>query len=370
MIAHASFFAADPTVPALTQQALIAVGLALIAMGGLAILARMAEPIVYDPTRKRCLVRFICERLSFLAPHSVRVPTIARVGLGATLLLSAATGNVLSPAETLDHSATIATLVQLLAGAALVFGVAVRSALVGIAALFVLVGLEDGVLVALGRADIAGLAVFVWITSELRPAYRMSDGELRRFALGGYALRVGVALGLLITAVVEKLASGRMTIDVLASHPQIDPTTILPIDQASFIVGAGMVELLFAMLVLAMPLPDIAAIALAAPFVLSVPAFGPAEIVGHLPIYTAFAVVLLLGVHPQARESIRRLPWSSRNSNAQVVGERFPWSERPVEVEQPVEGSQLYTFSFGNLEGDARPPLPDVFRFEREFVVR
>ncbi|MCW2960357.1 MAG: hypothetical protein JWM90_744, partial [Thermoleophilia bacterium] len=145
-------------------------------------------------------------------------------------------------------------------------------------------------------------------------------------------LRVLVASGLVVVAITEKLANVPMTASVLAQHPNVDLGRLLGTDATTTVLLLGAVEIAIAVLVLLLPLPELLALAIGAPFVLSVGEFGLLEVPGHLPVWGAVAVLALLGAHPQTADLLTiRPPWlrgrlrTPEAARTQTVGGRVPW---------------------------------------------
>lgn len=339
--AHASFFTDEPRALAFEAVATSRnIALVIVALMCALIVRALA---IERPDARRCLVRWVCEQLAVLAPLTSAVPIIARVSLGATLLLAASAGDLLQPNMELTGPAAAALLVtQLLLAVLLVTGHGSRGAALAVIGLVAVASVMFTPLVALERLDIVGLALFTALVGGRGYGTRLTQWELLSVARAAWVLRLCVATGLAITAFTEKLANPQVTASVLHQYPPVDASLLLPIDQATFIVVAAFVELLLAALVLLLPVPEITAAAICVPFVLTVGVFGPSEIAGHLPIWGALGVLTLLGAHSQTRRVIGTMtPWLPAQATVaqgtqRVVGGQYPWAA-VAEVMQRIE---------------------------------
>ena len=342
--AHAAFFVDDAPRPDLGS--LLEWGPLLAIAGGvaLALVTWTIASVCADPRRERCAIRWLSEIASgLLSTVTSCVPVVARVALGVALLWSTAIGTVATPNLVLDGSAAdVARVLSVVVGAALLLGVRVRAAAVATIAGVVVAAYAAGApIVVLERLDIVGLALFVAVLGGRRLEPRMDDATLGRLQLGTAWLRALVAGGLLTVAVTEKLANVPMTAEVLRTHPRVDLGLVLGTDAATTVLLLGAVEVAFAVLVLLLPLPELLALAIGAPFVLSVGEFGLLEVPGHVPVWGAVAVLALLGAHVQTADLVTvRPPWMRHvrrtpdAARVRVVGARVPWvtDARPTTI--------------------------------------
>ena len=288
-----------------------------------------------DPRRERCAVRWLSEVASgVLSTLTSFAPVVARVALGATLITCAAIGSVGTPNLQFDGGPMDALRgVAAVLGFALVLGVRTRLMAVGSIVTFVVAAFAAGSpIVVFERFDVLGLAAFVAIVGGARLETRMDRSTLARLQLGTTWLRGMVAGGLLVVAITEKLANVPMTAQVLDEHPRVNLGLLLGTDPTQTVLLLGAVEVAFALLVLLLPLPELLALAIGAPFVLTVGEFGLLEVPGHLPVWGAVAVLALLGAHVQTADlvtirppwllGVRRTPDAARE---RLVGARVPW---------------------------------------------
>jgi hypothetical protein len=342
LTAHAAFFIERAPAPHITNLAQPGPQLAI--SGGLlaGVVAWAVLATCFDQRRERCLLRWMSELVSgALVPITEFVPPIARIALGASLAWCAALGSVSTPNLHVEDAAGMAMrMLAVSLGAMLVLGIRVRAAAVASIALFAAGALVAGhPVVVLERLDIIGLAVFVSLVGGERLDPRIDELRLRAIGAASMWLRVLVAGGLVVVAITEKLANVPMTARILREHPHVDLGLLLGTTPTTTVLLLGAAEIAFATLVLLLPLPELVALAIGAPFVLSVGEFGLLEVPGHLPVWGSVAVLALLGAHPQTADLLGiRPPWlrtrarTPEAARARVIGDRVPWSELPAVV--------------------------------------
>lgn len=346
---HAAFFIEHAPSPDLS--ALLAPGPVAAIVGGtvLALIVWAVAATCADPRRERCLLRWASDHVSgVLSTMTGATPVIARVALGATLLWCAAMGAIATPnLHPADGAGAALRAAAVVVGAMLLLGVRPRAAALAAAGLLAAAAVVAGTpLVVVERLDIVGLAAFVALVGGHRLEPRMDEAALRSVRLGAWALRGMLAASLLAVAVTEKLANVPMTAAVLRDHPRVDLGLVLGTDATTTVLLLGAVEVTFAILVVLLPLPELLALAIGAPFVLTVGEFGLLEVPGHLPVWGAVAVLALLGAHVQTSDLVTvRPPWmrarerTPREARARVVGARVPWVEpspEPMPMPMPV----------------------------------
>lgn len=367
--AHASFFVEGA--PAPSVGALLAPGpLLAVAIGVTAALAAWAVAATCaDPRRPRCAVRMLSDMVSApLSNLTCLVPVIARVALGTAMLWCAAIGSIATPnlgvhATGLDGLRAAAALTGLL----LLLDVRTRLAAGAAVATFITAAAAAGQpIVALERLDVIGLAAFVVIVGGTRLDHRIEPAMLARIGRGATWLRCCLAAGLLTVAITEKLANVPMTALVLEQHPRVDPGPLLGIEPVTTVLLLGAVEVAFAVLVFLLPLPELVALAIGAPFVATVGEFGMLEVPGHLPVWGGVAVLALLGAHLQTADLVTvRPPWMRHRARTpeaareRIVGDRVPWVEplsEPATVGVPIRTVLVGSSTGPVADSSPRPP--------------
>ena len=245
--------------------------------------------------------------LSRLAPW---VPRLLAAHLGLSMLLLSWEGAVLDPTAHVGIGVTGALLLapQVLAGTLLLLGIAVRpAALAVIAAGPVLVALQ-GPRALLVCAVLVGVACFlVAVPPQPRDGGRapLDRAHLRPALL---ALRLGAAVSLITLAVVEKLANPAMGVAMIEQQPVLNLLSPLGVSAETFVLVAGLVELLFGLLVLSGAAPQVVGLVAAVPFTASLALFGMTELMGHLPVYGVLLVFVVLGSRPSTAAEVSYLP--------------------------------------------------------------
>ena len=386
LTAHAAFFV--ERAPAPQFESMLQPGPLFALSGGLfaGLVAWAIVATCSDQRRDRCLLRWMSEQVSStLVVLTEYVPPIARIALGATFAWCAGIGSIATPNLVVDDPIGLALrTVAVVLGVLLVFGIRVRMAAASTIALLVVAAIVAGSpIVVLERLDVVGLAVFVALVGGRRLEPRMDERTLRTLGLASTWLRVLVATGLVVVAITEKLANVPMTARVLAEHPHVDLGLLLGTDPTTTVLLLGAAEIAFAVLVLLLPLPELVALAIGAPFVLSVGEFGLLEVPGHLPVWGAVLALALLGSHPQTADLLGvRPPWLRNRrrtpdaARARIVGDRVPWSipvavepgvaamvSAPVEVVEPlrIQVGGVHTGAVPNaLVGASLPSAPPL----------
>lgn len=261
------------------------------------------------------------------------MPFALRVHLAVSLVGLLSMGAYLSPA--MDLETTVPSIVlgisMALVAISMVAGYRVREGAWLLVALGPLGMLEFGFWPVLARLDLLGLAAFLLFTGS---GAWSADVELKRvsapahvdFARAIWALRVALGGALIVVAFQEKLANPAMAQDFLMAHENFNVANSLlgqGWSDLQFIRAAGVVEVLFGLLVISGRLPQLIVLAAGIPFNVTLWFFGTDELVGHLPVYGALLAVLVLGSHPELREAVgARWPFAP-------IGRRTPTSARP-----------------------------------------
>jgi hypothetical protein len=269
--------------------------------------------LVTAATWRVVALRLPSPELRVLAPLARLVPWVPRlvgVHLGVSLLALSLQGAVLDPSVQAGSgvSAALVLLPQVVAGALLVAGIAVRAAaLAVVAAGPVLVALH-GPRALLLCAVLVGLALFLAVVPPRRSAggtAELCSSCLRPAVL---VLRVGAAVSLISLAVVEKLANPAMGAAMVAQQPVLNVLAPLGLSTASFVLLAGCVELLFGLLVLSGAAPQVVGLVAAVPFTASLALFGTTELIGHLPVYGVLLAFVVLGSAPATAADLHWSP--------------------------------------------------------------
>ena len=247
--------------------------------------------------------------LGRLAPY---VPRLLGIHLGVALLALAVTGSFLSPALPLEDTfaPTVLGLLEAALGTWFITGVRLRPAALALAALGPVALAAAGPVAVLETTVLLGVALFLAVlppSDATFGAVRPTEAQLRTALL---LLRVGAAVTLVTLAFSEKFTNPVMAEATLHEYPQLNVLAQvgLPVSDAAFVSVAGATELLFGLLVLSGALPQVAVLVAAVPFNATLLIFGQTELVGHLPVYGVFLVLLVYGSHPATARAVRWLP--------------------------------------------------------------
>ena len=255
--------------------------------------------------------------LGAMAPY---IPFAIRIHLAVSLVGLLSLGVYLSPAMDLqtDFAGIALGIVMAVVAIGMATGYKTREA----AWLLILAGplgmAEFGVDPVLQRIDLLGLAAFVLIVGPGRWSADLERGEgadrfpregaiasrdLDLLANGILVLRVAAGLALIFVALYEKLLNPQLALDFLAEHQnlQVADQIGLGMSDLDFVRTAGVIEVLFGMLLISGALPQVIVLVAGIPFNATLWFFGINELVGHLPIYGAMLAILVFGSHPQLR---------------------------------------------------------------------
>ncbi|MEY4530823.1 MAG: hypothetical protein RLZZ156_1544 [Deinococcota bacterium] len=228
------------------------------------------------------------------------IPAILAVHFAVPLFVASVQGNLFAPALKLPGAwAYFIGLLQAGVALALFYGGFTRAAAVVLAWLW-LVGIAFvGLEASLDNAHVLGFAVFFYLAGRgpiaidrlILTRFEPSP-DLMRHAVT--ALRIGVGLGLIAAAFTEKLGNPMLAISFLEQQP-LNFTAALgvPIPNELFLRFAGSVEFLVGLCLVANVFTREIIVIAWIPLNLTLTIFDWNELVGHLPIYGAMAVLLI-----------------------------------------------------------------------------
>jgi hypothetical protein len=250
--------------------------------------------------------------LGRLAPYA---PRLLAAHLGLSLVLLGASRAVLDPGVVAPEgwAGTLLLVPQFVVGALLVAGVLVRPAAAAVVFAGPVLLVLSGPRSLLMCLALLGIAVFLVLLPPDPERSGRSDLDPARLRPALLALRLGTAGSLLVLAVVEKLANPAMGEAMLVQEPALNLLSPLGISTGAFIVLAGLVEVLFALLVLSGAAPQVVALVAAVPFTASLALFGGTELIGHLPVYGVLLTLLVLGSARATAPEVRALPVPHRS---------------------------------------------------------
>jgi hypothetical protein len=254
--------------------------------------------------------------LARMAPF---MPFAIRLHLAVSLIGLVSLGYYLSPAMDLapDLAGILLGAVMVIVAVAMAVGFQVRAAAWLLVAAGPLGMLEFGVSPVIQRIDMLGPAVFLLFSGAGRWSAEHELGRARdpspeAIERAVWALRMAAGTALIVVAFVEKLAQPDLALEFLQHHPQFNVAQEVGIGMGDleFARVAGVIEVLFGLLLISGALPQAIVLMAGIPFNATLWFFGNLELVGHLPVYGAMLVLLVYGSHPELRPRVSRLwPW-------------------------------------------------------------
>jgi uncharacterized membrane protein YphA (DoxX/SURF4 family) len=228
------------------------------------------------------------------------VPAILGVHLAVTLFVSGVNGHLFSPDNALPGAtAYLFGLAQAGIALSLFYGGLARVSAIFLGGLWFAGLFIFGLEAMLDNALILGFAAFFWFAGRgpisidrlILPRLEPSITAMRRAIP---ALRIGVGLSLTAAAFSEKLANPALAASFLQQQPLNFTSSLgLPIPDALFAQFAGSVELLVGLCLLFNVFAREIIVIAWFPINLTLTIFDSTELVGHLPIYGAMAVLLV-----------------------------------------------------------------------------
>lgn len=275
--------------------------------------------------------------LSRLAPW---VPRLLGIHLGVSLLVLAGDGEFLTPSVPVNGSAGL-LLLEAALGVWLITGWRLRIPAAAVLALGPALAILAGA-TALGEcANLAAVAAFLLIVppgADRHGATTLgtsgsTPGDAARLRWALLAMRLGVGAALITLAFSEKFTNPDMALATLEAFPQLNVFALggIPVPDATFVLIAGAVELLFGLLVISGAFPQVAVLVAAVPFNATLVLFGQTELVGHLPVYGVFLALLVYGSHPGTYAAVRWLP-APRRAVTAAASLRRPVSAEPADL--------------------------------------
>lgn len=262
------------------------------------------------------------------------MPFAVRIHLAVSLIGLLSLGFYLSPAMDLQADVAGITLGAVMAVVAILMALGwhARTAALILLAAGPVGMLEFGLWPVLQRIDLVGLAIFIVIAGSGRWSAdfelgRVRDASVIDAAKAVWALRVAAGVALIVVAYAEKLANPELALSFLADHPHLNVAAQVGIDMSNleFIRMAGVIEVLFGLLLISGALPQAIILIAGVPFNATLWFFGNTELVGHLPIYGAMLVVLVYGSHPELRPAVSALwPWRTPSARSAATRRSAP----------------------------------------------
>jgi hypothetical protein len=256
------------------------------------------------------------------------LPFAARLHVGVSLVGLLSMGSYLSPA--MDLPVTVGgVLLGVTMGAAavgLLAGWRTREAALLLLCAGPLGMVEFGVGPVLQRVDLLGMALFVLLAGPGRWSADHEQGRVGEpapldLARAVWALKVGAGSALIVVALYEKLAAPEMALAFLREHPEFNVAQLVGLgwSDLAFTRVAGAVEVLFGLLLISGALAQAAVLVAGVPFNVTLWFFGTAELLGHLPVYGAMLILLVLASDPVHRPAVAALRPPGRRTTSSAT---------------------------------------------------
>ena len=254
------------------------------------------------------LLRFLVRRIDedqitgwIRRPLRPYLPLLLSIHLGIALVAYALTDRYLAPSLRLPGGTwgRVLAALELVVAALIILGLFTRAA----AGLLVLSGplgmFFYGVIPILERMEFLGIALYLAAVGRRKwsvDALRQSSSEsafMNPVAVG--MLRICAGLAIVVGALTEKLLAPGVAEAFLRTYPRFNVLDGLGISDRAFADAAGAVELALGLLLLSGIGTRLVVLAALIPFNVTLLFFGLTELIGHLPIYGIFLVLLVEG---------------------------------------------------------------------------
>ncbi len=315
LLAHEKWFVDDPGAFATDW------GFAVSPLSLLFLAAVVAVTVVW----RAVAVRYRTPELPVLHPLGRLVPYLPRllaIHLGVSLLALAVRGEFLSPELELAElpAGDLAGLLEGALGIWFITGMRLRAAALGLIALGPLALGATGPVSLLETADLLGVAAFLTVLPPSDQTFGAVSVDPEQTRLALLLLRVGVGVALVALAFSEKFANPDLARATLASTPELNVFQLvgIPVSTDLFIRIAAATEVLFGLLVLSGAAPQVAVLVAGIPFNATLILFGTTEMLGHLPVYGVFLVLLAYGSHPDTAPLVGWWPRPARHKRVSV----------------------------------------------------
>ncbi len=242
--------------------------------------------------------------------------TLIKAAVLVLLLGNIIQGHFIAPNIPIDHHSKIEHFAQALLILLLVFD----GMLFAIATLLLCVGLIFiyGMDLAIDYVfELVAIALAVGLCCPSKGLFtfkqKISPALCQQYALT--ALRFGLGIQLCVLTVHDKLLHPGLALHFLQDYPYFNFMRLVGFEAFSdlhFVLGAGLAELCFGLLLLTNIAQRLAASCICFFFLLSGLVLGPAELLGHIPIFAA-AIILLINPAP-ALNLFKKPPFQISNA--------------------------------------------------------
>jgi hypothetical protein len=253
------------------------------------------------------------------------MPRLLAVVVGITLPILAASGWLLVPGASLDGvpGQDALLIAEALLGLWLVSGVGVRRAAGALGALCAILAVTSGPVTLLEGAYVPAIALYLALGSGA------GEAAERRAALAWRVLAVAVGVALIAAAFTEKLVAPTIMLSVLRDYPALDILSTIGVASSDmdYVRLMGSVEVLLGLLIATGIGGRVVPLSALGAFLVTVPIFGPVELIGHLPVCAALIAVATRPVTVDAVAGAWPAPiqrWSRRAGARVALGSPGP----------------------------------------------
>jgi uncharacterized membrane protein YphA (DoxX/SURF4 family) len=282
-----------------------------------AVLLGIAAALVVTLAWRAAAQRLPQPELAVLSPLGRLIPWVPRllgIHLGLSLLLLAFDRAILDPSVVVpnDPAHTLLLVPEVIAGLLLLTGYAVPVAAALVTVAGPVLWLLTGTQTLLSCVVLLGIATFLALVPPRPHRGGRADLEVLHLRAAVLFLRLGTGVSLITLAIVEKLANPEMAHAMLVEKPVLDLLAPFGVSTDAFATIAGLVEVLFGLLVISGAAPQVVALVAAVPFTATLFVFGGTELIGHLPVYGVLLTLLVLGSSAATSREVSRLPHRRR----------------------------------------------------------
>ena len=196
----------------------------------------------------------------------------------------------------------LVALAEIVIALSFLYGAATRIGAAFLALIWLVGAIWFGPVLLLEHSLFLGVAFFMFVMGRGPAALDMTLQRFHRpleqlVPRAVPALRVMTGIGIIVLAFTEKLWNVPMGVEFLERYPLnfFPAIGFEGVDDATFIVIAGTVELTFGLLLVSGAFVRLMTLILWVPFNLTLPFLGWRELVGHLPIYGIMALIVIWG---------------------------------------------------------------------------
>lgn len=232
------------------------------------------------------------------------MPLVIGLHTAVPLLVAGVQLQLFVPNLTLPYNffGGLVSLAEIVIALSFLYGAGTRIGAGFLLALWLVGAIWFGPLLLLEHSLFLGVAFFMFVMGRGPAALDMTLQRFHRplerlVPRAVPTLRVMTGIGIIVLAFTEKLWNVPMGVEFLERYPLnfFPAIGFEGVDDATFIVIAGTVELTFGLVLVSGAFVRLMTLILWVPFNLTLPFLGWRELVGHLPIYGIMALIVIWG---------------------------------------------------------------------------